>query len=343
MKKAELNNLNEVIDNELRLKMYKIMLKIRLFEEEIYPIYTHGLMPGLAHLSIGQEACAVGVIMNLREDDYLSTTHRGHGHLIAKGCDIKRMIAEVMGKQDGYCKGKGGTMHITNFALGILGANAIVAGGIPMTVGAGYSIKYRGTDQVAVSFFGDGATNQGAFHEALNMASLWDLPVIFVAENNLYGISVSQSRHQKIKDISTRASAYGIPGKTVDGNDVEAVFLSSREAIQRARNGGGPTLLELKTYRWGGHHVGDPGTVYRPKEEIAEWKRRCPIKLYQEKLSSIGVLTKKMEQKIREDISKEIEEAVEFAKASPLPTPESALEDLFYEIANSQENAKLEN
>jgi TPP-dependent pyruvate/acetoin dehydrogenase alpha subunit len=174
----ELNNLNEVIDNELRLKMYEIMLKIRLFEEKIYEIYTHGLMPGLAHLSIGQEACAVGVNMNLRKDDYLSTTHRGHGHLIAKGCDIKRMIAEVMGKQDGYCKGKGGTMHITNFALGILGAISVEAGGIPLTVGAGYSIKYRGTDQVAVSFFGDGATNQGAFHEALNMVSLWDLPVI---------------------------------------------------------------------------------------------------------------------------------------------------------------------
>lgn len=330
----ELNNLPEVIDNDLRFKMYKVMVKIRLFEEGIYTIYTHGLMPGLAHLSIGQEACAVGVIMNLREDDYLSTTHRGHGHLIAKGCDIKRMIAEVMGKQDGYCKGKGGTMHITNFALGILGANAIVAGGIPMTVGAGYSIKYRGTDQVAVSFFGDGATNQGAFHEALNMASLWDLPVIFVTENNLYGISVSQSRHQKIKDISRRANAYGMEGKTIDGNDVEAVFLSSREAIEKARKGGGPTLLELKTYRWGGHHVGDPGTVYRPEKEIAEWKIRCPIKLYQEKLNSIGVLTKEIEQKIREEISKEVEEAVAFAKASPLPTPESALEDLFYEVAH---------
>jgi acetoin:2,6-dichlorophenolindophenol oxidoreductase subunit alpha len=247
------------LSREKLLELYRQMWKIRLFEEKTYEIYTQGLMPGLAHLYSGEEAVAVGVCSALHPEDCITSTHRGHGHLIAKGGDFYRMMAEIMGKKTGYCRGKGGSMHIADFNLGILGANGIVGGGIPLAVGAALAMKRKGGSGVAVSFFGDGASNQGSFHESANLSAVWKLPVVFVCENNGYGISVSQARHQAIQDVSLRASSYGMPGRTVEGNDVLAVCEAALEAVSRARRGEGPTLLECKTYRLGGHHVGDPG------------------------------------------------------------------------------------
>jgi acetoin:2,6-dichlorophenolindophenol oxidoreductase subunit alpha len=307
---------------------YTLMVKQRLFEEKIREVYTHGLMPGLAHLYIGQEAVAAGVSLNLNDDDYVTSTHRGHGHLIAKGADLKKMMAEVMGKVNGYCKGKGGSMHIMNLELGILGANGIVGGSIPVAVGAGYSIKYRETDQVVVCYFGDAATNQGTFHESLNMASVFNLPVLFVCENNKYGISVCQDRHQKCKDISQRSVAYDIPGYSVDGNDLEAVYNCVKDAVDNARKGNGPVLIECHTYRWGGHHVGDPGTAYREKEEVEAWKEKCPIKALKNKMLAKGVKDDYFST-VNEAVQMEVDEATEWAKNSPFPEPEEAMEDLF--------------
>jgi acetoin:2,6-dichlorophenolindophenol oxidoreductase subunit alpha len=307
---------------------YLLMVKQRLFEEKIKEIYTSGLMPGFSHLYIGQEAVAAGVSLNLNKDDYVTSTHRGHGHLIAKGAEFDKMIAEVMGKKGGYCKGKGGSMHIMNLELGILGANGIVGGSIPAAVGAGYSIKYRGTDQVVACYFGDAATNQGTFHESLNMASVFNLPVLFICENNKYGISVCQERHQKCKDISSRSVAYDMPGYVVDGNDLEEVFSCVKDAVKYARAGKGPVLIECLTYRWGGHHVGDPGTAYRDKAEVEAWKKRCPIKALEKKMLKKGV-NKSYFTEINDRIQKEIDEATEWAKNSPFPEPEEAMEDLF--------------
>lgn len=304
------------------------MLTIRYFEEAIHYVYTRGWMPGLAHLYIGQEAIAVGVCENLEDKDYILSTHRGHGHLIAKGGNLKLMMAEVMGKATGYCKGKGGSMHIAAPELGILGANGIVAGGIPMATGTGLSAKAKGEGRATVCFFGEGASNQGAFHEGINMASLWHLPVVYICENNLYGISVSQSRSQNIKDVAVRASAYGIPGEIVDGNDILSVYEIAREAITRAREGKGPMLIECKTYRWGGHHVGDPGTAYRPPEEVEKWKARCPIKRFKALLVKKEILREQELEDIENKVREEVEEAVEFAKNSPYPSPQESLEDI---------------
>jgi pyruvate dehydrogenase E1 component alpha subunit len=238
------------------------------------------------------------------------------------------MFAEVMGKKGGYCKGKGGSMHIMNLELGILGANGIVGGSIPAAVGAGYSVKYRGTDQVVACYFGDAATNQGTFHESLNMASIFNLPVLFICENNKYGISVCQERHQKCKDISSRSVAYDIPGYVVDGNDIEEVFSCAKDAAKYVRAGNGPVLIECLTYRWGGHHVGDPGTAYRDKAEVEAWKKRCPIKALEKKMLKKGV-DESYFTEINDRVQKEIDEATEWAKNSPLPEPEEAMEDLF--------------
>ncbi len=309
-------------------KGYLLMVKQRVFEEKVKEIYMQGLMPGFSHLYIGQEAVAAGVSLNLNDDDYVASTHRGHGHLIAKGADFKKMIAEVMGKETGYCKGKGGSMHIVNMELGILGANGIVGGSIPAAVGAGYSIKYRGSSQVVACYFGDGASNQGVFHESLNMASVFNLPVLFVCENNKYGISVCQDRHQKCKSIASRAAAYDIPGYTVDGNDLEAVYGIARDAVKNARNDKGPVLIECLTYRWGGHHVGDPGTAYRDKKEVESWKEKCPIKNLKDKMLARGVKQDYFKT-IDDQISTEVEEATEWAINSPLPEPEEAMQDLF--------------
>jgi len=261
-------------------KMYQGMIKIRYFENKIVELYSSGKMPGIAHLYIGEEAIAVGVCANLTSRDFITSTHRGHGHVIAQGANLKKMMAEILGKKSGYCKGKGGSMHIIDMKKGILGANGIVAAGIPIATGAGYSSKFRGTDQVAVAFFGDAASNHGNFHESLNMAAAWKLPVIYVCENNLYGISVDIRKVTNTKNIADRACAYNIPGYVVDGNDVLNVYEVTKKAVERARNKMGPTLIECKTYRWKGHHLGDPGIIYRPEEERKAWMDKCKMKLF---------------------------------------------------------------
>jgi pyruvate dehydrogenase E1 component alpha subunit len=309
------------------------MLRIRRFEEKLIELKAQGAIPGVLHLYIGEEATASGTCAALRKDDYITSTHRGHGHCIAKGGDISRMIAELFGRSTGYCHGKGGSMHIANINLGILGANGIVSGGMPIAGGAGLSIKMRGTDQVVVCFFGDGAANQGAFHESLNMAALWKLPVIYVCENNQYAISTAQCRSASIKDIYLRKDAYGMHGCMVDGNDVMGVYEVAQQAVDRARHGEGPTLMECKTYRWRGHYEGeaDRSYTYRTDEEIEEWKKRCPIERFRRKLLEEGILGKNDFDEMEHDIKKEIEEAIQFAESSPFPDPEDALTGLYVE------------
>lgn len=316
-------------DSKTWLSLYRTMLTIRKFETLAGEMFAAGKIPGFIHLSIGQEASSVGVCSTLRPDDYITTTHRGHGHVIAKGGDLKRMFAELMGRKTGYCKGKGGSMHIADFSLGILGANGVVAGGFPIIVGAGLSIKLRGTDQVAVCFFGDGAANRGPFHEALNMASIWKLPILFVCENNCYASTTRNSYASSVTDIAVRAKGYNIPGLTVDGNDVLAVRQTASEAVVRARQGGGPTLLENKTYRLRGHFEGDP-QKYRDQEEVAEWeKKNDPIQRFAALLKKKKILTGELEKEIQEQVEMALKEAVTFAEQSEWPGPEEALDDIF--------------
>lgn len=304
------------------------MLEIRFFEEKVFELYAQNLVPGTIHLYAGEEAVAVGVCGNLRKDDYITSTHRGHGHCIAKGAELKRVMAEILGKKTGYCKGKGGSMHIADFSIGMLGATAVVGAGIPIAVGAGLSIKLRDTDQVAACFFGEGASNQGTFHESINMAAIWKLPVIFVCENNLYAMGTRQSRVMAIKNVADRATAYGIPGEVVDGNDVLAVYEAAQKAVERARKGEGPTLIECKTYRHKGHSRIDLAK-YRPKEEVEEWLAKDPIKRFKEKLLQTNTLVEAEIQQIEKEVSAEIEEAVKFAMESPYPAPEEASEDVY--------------
>ena len=316
---------NESID------IYKTMLKIRKFEEVAMAGSAEGRIPGFIHLYIGEEAVATGVCSNLREDDYITSTHRGHGHIIAKGADIKLMMAELFGKATGICKGRGGSMHICDASKGILGANGIVGAGHDLVLGAGLSVKYRGTDQVAICFFGDASTNQGTFHESLNLASVWKLPIVYVCENNGYGISMSQKRHMAITDIADRGVAYNIPGVVVDGNDVLAVSQAATEAIKRAREGKGPTIVECKTYRQRGHFEGDPGT-YKPKEEQAAWVKKDPIPRFEKYIIENGILSEEGIKEIGADIDSIIKEALEFANNSSWPEVESALEDVYTDI-----------
>jgi len=304
------------------------MFQIRCFEEKVFELYARNLVPGTIHLYAGEEAVAVGVCSNLRKDDYITSTHRGHGHCIAKGAQLKRIMAEILGKKTGYCKGKGGSMHIADFNVGMLGATAVVGAGLPIAMGAGLSVKLRGLDNVVACFFGDGASNQGTFHEAINMAAVWKLPVIFVCENNVYAMGTRQSTVMLKENIADRAVAYGIPGVAVDGNDVLAVYEVAQKAVGRARTGEGPTLVECKTYRHKGHSRIDPAK-YRPKEEVAEWLRKDPIKRFKETLLQTKVLLEAETQKIEKEALTEIEEAVEFAMESPYPSPEEALEDVY--------------
>lgn len=308
-------------------EMYRKMLEIRHFEEKVFDLYGQNLVPGTIHLYAGQEAVAVGVCANLRKDDYITSTHRGHGHCIAKGARLDKTMAEILGKKTGYCKGKGGSMHIADFSIGMLGATAVVGAGIPIAVGAGLSIKLRGTDQVVACFFGDGASNQGTFHEGINMASVWKLPIIFVCENNLYAMGTRQSIVMAIENIADRAIAYGIPGIVVDGNDVLAVYETTQKAVERARKGEGPTLIECKTYRIKGHSRADPAT-YRPKEEVQEWLKKDPIAHFRAKLLEMKILTEKEADQIQQETVKAVEDAVKFAIESPFPAPEEALEDI---------------
>jgi len=313
---------------EKLVEMYRKMLEIRFFEEKVFELYAQNLVPGTVHLYAGEEAVAVGVCSSLRKDDYVTSTHRGHGHCIAKGADLKRVMAEILGKKTGYCKGKGGSMHIADFSIGMLGATAIVGAGIPIAVGAGLSIKLRKTDQVVACFFGEGASNQGTFHEGINMASVWKLSVIFICENNLYAMGTRQSRVMAIENVADRAVAYGIPGVVVDGNDVLAVYEVTQEAVERARKGEGPTLIECKTYRHKGHSRVDPAR-YRPKEEVEEWLAKDPIKRLKEKLLQTDTLTEAEIRQIEKEVSAEIEETVKFAMESPYPAPEEALQDVY--------------
>jgi len=308
--------------------MYRRMLEIRYFEEKVFELYGQNLVPGTIHLYAGEEAVAVGVCANLRSDDYITSTHRGHGHSIAKGAQLGRVMAEILGKETGYCKGKGGSMHIADFTIGMLGATAVVGAGIPVAAGAGLSIKLRGTDQVVACFFGEGASNQGTFHEGINIAAVWNLPVVFVCENNLYAMGTRQSMVMKTSNVADRAAAYGIPGVVVDGNDVLAVYEKAHEAVERARRGEGPTLIECKTYRHKGHSRFDPA-AYRPKDEVEEWLRRDPITRFKNKLAETGVLTEAEAEKIRKEAVVAVEEAVRFAMESPYPAPEEALEDVY--------------
>jgi len=314
-----------------KIEMLRTMITIRLFEEKIVDMYARGLVPGLAHLYVGEEAVATGVCANLRKEDYITSTHRGHGHVIEKGAELKFMMAELFGKKTGYCKGKGGSMHIADVDIGILGANGIAGGGLPLAVGAGLSAKMRKTDQVTACFFGDASSNNGTFHESLNFAAVHRLPVIFVCENNTFGISVSQKQHQTIKDVSVRAGAYNMPGVTIDGNDVMAVYETAGKAIKRARAGEGPTLMECKTYRWRGHHEGDPnqGRRYRSMDEVKEWMEKCPIKRFEQRLVEEKVLTKPKIKKIWEEIQKAIDDSVEYANQSPFPEPKDLYEDVY--------------
>jgi pyruvate dehydrogenase E1 component alpha subunit len=321
-----------LIDKILDLKMYEQMLTIRMFEEKAIELFEHNLIRGNVHPCIGQEAVSVGVCSSLRRDDYMLNTHRGHGNCIAKGADLKLMMAELLGKSTGYCKGKGGSMHIADFEGGNLGANGIVGGGIPIAVGAGISIQNRGTDQVVACFFGDGATNQGTFHESLNLAALWRLPIIFVCENNLYALSTPVGEAVSVPRISDRATAYGIPGISLDGNNIIEVYSKTKEAVERARAGGGPTLLDCITYRFFGHFTGDPGRgiTYRSKEEMDEWLNRCPVKQFKERLLQEKIMTEENGKAIEANVKASIEEAVQFAKESPFPSPEEAVQDLFF-------------
>ncbi|KUK13865.1 MAG: thiamine pyrophosphate-dependent dehydrogenase E1 component subunit alpha [Synergistetes bacterium] len=311
------------------LNLYETMVKIRLFDTKAEELFLQSKIPGFIHSYVGEEAIATGVSANLRPDDYITSTHRGHGHMIAKGADLKLMMAELYGKRTGYCKGKGGSMHIMDFSLGVLGANGVVGGGIPIAVGAGMAIKLiKKTDQVVVCYFGDGASNRGTFHEGLNWASIYKLPVIFVCENNMYASTAYMPETTSVLDISARASGYSIPGITVDGNDVLAVYEAAKEAIERARKGGGPTLIEAKTYRLKGHFVGDP-ELYRSKEEVQKFWEKEPIGRFERKLFEEGILSEEKKREIWTKIEKELEEAIRFAEESDFPPPEDALTDLF--------------
>jgi pyruvate dehydrogenase E1 component alpha subunit len=320
-----------LVDKSFCLKMYEQMFTIRSFEEKAIELFEHNLIRGNIHPCIGQEAVSVGVCSSLRRDDYMVNTHRGHGNCIAKGADLRLMMAELLGKSTGYCKGKGGSMHIADFEGGNLGANGIVGGGLPIAVGAGISIQNRGTDQVVACFFGDGATNQGTFHESLNLAAIWKLPVIFVCENNQYALSTPVREAISVPHISDRATAYGIPGVNIDGNDLIEVYTKMKEAVDRARAGEGPTLLDCVTYRFFGHFTGDPGRGinYRSKEEMDQWLNRCPIKRFREHLIKEKIMTEEMEKTIEANVKASIEEAVQFAKEGPFPLPEEATQDLF--------------
>jgi len=308
--------------------MLSTMLLIRAFEEKAEELYGLGRVHGTMHLSIGQEAVAVGVCEALRPDDYILSTHRGHGHCLAKGADVRRVMAEFLGKETGYCRGRGGSMHIADVEGGNLGANGIVGGGLPIATGVGLSIQIRGTQQVCVAFFGDGAANEGAFHESLNLASIWDLPVVFVCENNQYAMSMPVHRAMRVERVADRACAYGIPGRTVDGMDVFAVFEAAQEAVERARAGGGPSLLECVTYRYRGHSKSDRQR-YRTREEVERWRARDPIERLRGRLEAQGLLDPEAYEALAAAARERVEDAVRFAEASPEPDPATLLEDVY--------------
>jgi pyruvate dehydrogenase E1 component alpha subunit len=315
-------------DRETARHALLTMWTIRRFEEAVDDLFARGLMHGTMHLSIGQEASATGACLALRTDDAITSTHRGHGHCIAKGADLTRMMAELLAKETGYCRGRGGSMHIADTATGNLGANGIVAGGIPIAAGAALAFKMRGEDRVVACFFGDGAANEGAFHEAVNLAAIWKLPVVFICENNKYGMSFSTEKSFAIENISERAAGYGIPGVTVDGNDLDAVHGAVSAAVARARAGEGPTLVENLTYRWKGHSKSDKN-LYRTREEIAEWREQDPILRFETQVKESGLLSEEEVQAVRTQAMEDMREAVRQANAAPDADPSDLLDAVF--------------
>ena len=327
---ADQHKISATLSLEKWLRMYRRMQMIRLFEEQVIELYTRALMPGLAHLYVGEEAVAVGICEALRADDYITSTHRGHGHCVAKGASPDRMFAELLGKEAGYCRGKGGSMHIADPATGNLGANAIVAGSAGIATGAAFSAKHAGKQQVAVCFFGEGALGQGVVYEVMNLAALWKLPVLYVCENNLY-TEYTHFTETTAGEVLARGAAFGVPSESVDGQDARAVHAVSVRLVDRARQGQGPSFLLCNTYRYSGHHVGDINReYYRSKNEEQEWKtRRDPIKLFSdwllgEKLTDAAALAR-----IESEVRAEMQAAVDFAIAAPYPKPEEAEQDVY--------------
>lgn len=318
------------MEKGLMVESYRKMVLIRKFEMCASKLFAQNKLPGFLHLYVGEEAVATGVCSALEVTDYITSTHRGHGHLIAKGGDVKKMMAELFAKETGYCKGKGGSMHISDRDKGILGANGIVGAGIPIATGAAFASKYKGDGRVAVGFFGDGAANRGTFHEALNMAAAFKLPAVFVCENNLFAISVCARYHMAISDISDRAAAYGMPGYSIDGNDVELVYETTKAAVERARRGEGPTLIECKTWRHRGHYEGDPDD-YRTAEEKAEWMQKDPIERLAKRLIEEGICTQAELDAIASDADKLLAEAIDEAEAAPVPSVSALMADIYKE------------
>lgn len=317
------------LSNDQLIEMYRIMVTIRRFEEKVAELFTAAKLRGSVHVYIGEEAVATGACSALRDDDYVTSTHRGHGHCIAKGGELPRMMAEIYGRATGYCKGKGGSMHIADLEAGILGANGIVGAGIPIAVGAALACKITGSGRVVLSFFGDGAANTGSFHEAINLASVLKVPVVFVCENNQWAVSTPVAYSLPVPNIADRAASYGIPGEVVDGSNVLAVHAAVEAAAGRARAGQGPTLIEAKTYRWGGHYQGDPQR-YRARDEVERARREHdPIALYLARLEAQGVLTTEQAEVMDARVQSEVEAAVQFAESSPEPDPTLLFEDLY--------------
>ncbi len=316
-----------------KIGLYRLMFKIRVFEQQCVALSHKELIRGPLHSYLGEEAIAAGSISVLEKGDYITSTHRGHGHCIARGADLGRMFAELMGKETGYCRGRGGSMHIADVELGILGANGIVGAGIPIAVGAGLAAKYKSAKKVVLCFFGDGAINTGAFHESVNLAAAWKLPVVFICENNQYAITMPINKACVLHSVADRAKGYGIPGICLDGNDVLAVRAETAEAVAQARKGEGPRFLECQTYRWLGHHLADDGK-YRPEEEVRYWKeQRDPIKIFGDRIVKERVLTKAGIHQIEEEVETEIQSAIQHATDAEPATAEMLLEDIFCETS----------
>jgi TPP-dependent pyruvate/acetoin dehydrogenase alpha subunit len=308
-------------------QLYRTLYTIRVFETECIKLYRQGLIVGYFHPYLGEEAIATGACAALRGDDYIVSTHRGHGHCIARGGELKKMAAEVLGREAGYCRGRGGSMHIADVTTGNIGANGIVGGGIPIGVGAGLGIRIRGSDQVVVIFFSDGASNNGVFAESLNLAAIWDLPVVFLLENNHYAVSSPIEQMTRVPDLYKRAAGYGITASPVDGNDVLAVYERAKEAVQACRSGKGPVLIEAKTYRHGGHHVNDPG-LYMPKDRLEYYKAKDPVKIGRQYLVEQGKCTDEEIGAVEEQVHRQMAEAIEFAKNSPEPSVQEFLKEV---------------
>lgn len=318
-----------MLDTNLRKAMLRQMILVRAFEETLEELYQRKAMFGSTHSYRGQEAIAVGVCSALQKTDLIASYHRGTGHIIAKGADLYTLLCECMGREAGYSKGRGGKMHMGDMGFGFIGNTGTVGGTVPTATGAALSAKVRGSKEVVASFFGDGAANQGVVHEAMNMAGLWKLPVIYVCENNQYAMTVSMEKSTAVKEYSVRGAAYGFEGKTIDGNDVEAVYEATEQAAVKGRAGGGPTFLECMTYRWDGHFGGEPGTAYRSKDEIESWKQRCPIKRLKEKLVKQGHLTEAEFQRMSDEVYAELDAVAKRAEAAPLPAKKIELDAIY--------------